>query len=262
VNLNLKEQLFAENKLDQPGSARWTWEMTRTIAALYNSGGGILRVGVDDNGNPIGLINPQDYSADKSPLASVLHRYLDPVPPYDPRDKGQYVEIVVREGVTSPSILREELVEPQKPKDRRQPKKYPVGTVFIRRMNGSQPSSEPLRTRSDWQTALNLWEANRGVTLQGPLIAQFCLVVNKWNPFDRHNTELTVWETLCIADAAETLGREELRAGLKAIIGRMRPSPTQPPAGSDKNQAGADYKKPFLDEVRQLCDQLGLLPRH
>src|SRR6266516_3764620 len=86
MKLNLKEHLFAENKIGKPGDLLWGWEMTRTIAALYNSGCGTLRVGVDKNGNPIGISDPQDYSADKSPLAHVLHRYLDPVPPFDPID--------------------------------------------------------------------------------------------------------------------------------------------------------------------------------
>ena len=256
MNLNHKEHLFAENKIGQPRAPLWDWEMTRTIAAMYNSGGGILRVGVDDHGNPVGVKQPEAYAADKSPLTEVLHKFLDPVPPFEPLTKANHVEILIHEGVTSPSILHKEIAHPHDAK-----KKHAEGTVFIRRMNGPQPSSEPPQNRSDWQTVLHLWETNRGVTLQGPLVAQFCLIINKWNPFDRRNTQLTVWEALCIADVAETLEREQLQVRLRAIVNRMRPS-SPPPAGSDVNQAGANYKKPFVDEVKRLCGDLGLLPRH
>src|SRR6266487_3373730 len=47
----VKEELKTENKTVRPSDPLWDWEMTRTIAALYNYGGGILRAGVDDNGN-------------------------------------------------------------------------------------------------------------------------------------------------------------------------------------------------------------------
>src|SRR6267142_6187176 len=102
MNLDLKEQLFAENKIGQPKTASWDWEMTRTIAALYNSGGGILRVGVDDNGMPTGFHDPHDYAADKSPLMVLLHRNLESVPPFEPsEDKTHhFVTIAVKGGVT------------------------------------------------------------------------------------------------------------------------------------------------------------------
>jgi hypothetical protein len=255
MKLSLTEHIFAENKTGQSDTLSWKFEMTRTIAALYNSGGGILRVGVDDNGTVSGVSKPHDYSADKSVLTKTLDHYLDPVPPFESFEKDGYVEINIREGVTSPSILKTEL---ERPNDS---KKFSKGTVFIRRINGGQPSSEPPQTRSDWQTALHLWETNRGVVLQGPLLAQFCLVINEWDPFPDAgftNTGVTVWKAHCIADAAGTLGRDKLKDGLKKIIQKMRPATDLPAFTQNRNQAGADYKQPFLTEVEQLCQELGL----
>ena len=77
MDLTLKEHLFAENKTGISGSELWKFEMTRTIAALYNSGGGILRVGVEDDGTISGVRKPQDYAADKSELAKTLGEHLD-----------------------------------------------------------------------------------------------------------------------------------------------------------------------------------------
>src|ERR1039457_2984197 len=164
MNLNLKEHLFAENKTGASGTPLWKFEMTRTVAALYNSGGGILRAGVEDDGTISGVKKTQDYAADKGELANTLHHYLDLVPPFESVEKDGYVEIVISEGVLFPSILRTQLEHPSDPN-----RKYSPGTVFVRRMNGPQPSSEPPQTRSDWQTALHDWESNRGVTVQGPL---------------------------------------------------------------------------------------------
>jgi hypothetical protein len=260
MNSTLKEHLFAENKTGDSSTDLWKFEMTRTIAVLYNSGGGILRVGVEDDGNVSGVKKAQDYATDKSELANTLHHYLDLVPPFETVEKDGYVEISVREGVLFPSILRTELErppDPRRPGD--SPKKYPLGTVFVRRMNGRQPSSEPPQTRSDWQTALHDWESNRGVSVQGPLLAQFCLVINEWNPFAHGgNTEVTIWKAHCIADAAGMMGRSKLRDGLKKIIQKMKSSPAQPQVNEDRNQAGANYKKSICDEVEQLCHELGL----
>ncbi len=254
MSVDLREQLLAENKVGKPGSKTWCWDMTRTVASLFNSGGGVLRVCVDDKGRSLGVADPEAYAADKSPLAKALHEYLDPVPAFEPSTKSGHVEIRVECGATSPCILRKVLEDPHNPQ-----RKYPRGTVFIRRMNGPQASSEPPQDRSDWQTVLHLWEANRGVTLQGPLLGQFCLVINKWDPFDPANTRNTQWELNCIADVAETIGRVKLHAGLKEIVKDVRPSPPRPSPTQDFCQAGADFKRPLLKRVERLCHDLGML---
>jgi hypothetical protein len=265
MNSTLKENIFAENKLVKPNDPQsWDWEMTRTIAALYNSGGGILRTGVDDSGNAVGFNNLSDYEPDKSPLAATLAKYLTPVPPFKPtlkNDSGKdYVEVRVSKGVTFPVVVKERLVEPpdlRNPKHRSQ--EYGEGTVFARVMNHKQVSSQPPQNPSDWQTVLQLWETNRGATVQGPLVAQFCLVINKWNPFDPGDTGVKRWEAKCVADTAKTLGREKLWTGLISIWKQMQLS-TKPPSLDQaiKDQEGSDYKQPLLREVEQLCQELGL----
>jgi hypothetical protein len=259
MNLIFREQQFVENKIGDSSSPFWEFEMVRTIAALFNSGGGTLRVGVDDHGNRVGVKEPLDYAADKSPLARVLHKYLDPVPPFDPIPTDSVIEVVVRDGVTSPCVLQRVLVEPKHPNDQTPPKKFPVGSVFVRRMNGAQVSSELPQNRSDWQTVLHLWEANRGITIQGQLIIQFCLLLNQWNPFDPQNTEITLWQAYCLAGVAGPLGRKKLEGGLKAIIDDMHLS-SKRPSRQEQNREGSDYKQPFVRRLEQLCQELGLNP--
>src|ERR1039457_6410872 len=126
MNLNLKEHLFAENKTGDSGTELWKFEMTRTIAALYNSGGGILRAGVEDDGTVSGVKKVQDYGADKSELAKTLHEHLDFVPPFESVETNGYVEIIVGEGVLFPSILRKEL------------KSVSENSIFSRRRRGNE----------------------------------------------------------------------------------------------------------------------------
>jgi hypothetical protein len=262
MNSTLTEDIRAENKLVKPNDQRWEWDMIRTIAALYNSGGGILRVGVDDHGNAQGFSNLADYEPDKSQLAATLAKYLTPVPPFKPTLKNEsgkdYVEVHVSKGAMFPVILRKRLAEPStNPKHCGQ--EYGEGTVFIRLMNHKQVSSEPPRNPSDWQTVFQLWETNRGATVQGPLVAQFCLVINKWNPFDPSDTKVKRWEAKCVADTAKTLGREELWTGLKSICEQIRLSRRTPSSDEAiKDQEGSDEKQPVLHKVKLLCQKLGL----
>ena len=257
MNSTLKESIFAENKTVKPGNPRWAWDMTKAIAALYNSGGGILRAGVDDKGTAIGFDNLSDYEPDKSPLAKTLAEYLAPVPPFFKptlkNDSGKnYVEVSVGKGVTFPVVLKKRLEEPSgNPKHLGQ--KYGEGTVFARVMNSDQVSSQPPQNPSDWQTLLHLWETNRGATVQGPLVAQFCLVINKWDPFNEADTVEKRWEAKCVADTAQVLGREELWTGLKQICGNMNSS--KQPTSSDqalKDRQGSDYKQPLLSDIKQI----------
>ncbi len=78
--MNINEELRIENKSVKPGDPLWNWDMTRTIAALYNYGGGILRAGVDNHGNSLGFTNTQDFEPDKSTLVDTLAGFLTPVP--------------------------------------------------------------------------------------------------------------------------------------------------------------------------------------
>jgi len=264
--MNLTENLSAENKRTQIGDVNWTWDIVRSAAALYNSGGGILRIGLDDNGNPVvPITNPEDYSADKSKLVTLLEKYLQPMPRFKSRLVDQYIEVEFQGGVTFPSILKEP-IEKKSPREtdaeKTNEKSYEVGTVLIRRMNGNQPSSESPRTMYEWQEHLNKWERNRGVVLQSPLLAQFSMLINMWDPFNRENTKHTHWQAYCIADAAAMLGRATLERDLKLIISKIVLSTEPAPIGeSERNHAGAAYKQTVCREVSALCDRLfGTVP--
>ncbi len=264
MNSTLKEDISAENKQVKPGDPRWALEMTIAIAALYNSGGGILRVGVDDNGNALGFSNLSDYEPDKSPLTDTLAKHLFPIPHFKSTakiDSGKdYIEIRVSKGVTFPVVLKERLEEPPDSRNpKHNPQKYEVGTVFARMMNHKQVSSQPPQDSRNWQTVLQLWETNRGATVQGPLVAQFCLVINKWDPFNPSDTGEKRWEAKCVADTAKTLGREKLWSGLIRIWKQMQFSTKTPSSDQPiRDQEGSDYKQPLLREVEQLCEELGL----
>lgn len=255
--MNLTETLLIENKETGFGSDLWAWDMVRTVAALFNSGGGTLRVGVNDDGTAVtGIKNPANFSADGGELAKILHAHLDPVPPFDSKPMDGYVEITVREGATFPSILRAPLEHPQN-KDR----KYPIGTILMRKMNGPRPSSESPKTRSDWQSLLHLWETNRGVTIQGQVIVQFATLVNQWNPFEPGgNTKFIKWQGKCLADVAGPLGRPKLHQGLTAILQNMQPLHMAAKFDQAQDQQGGDYKQPIAQQLKQLCEDLGLIP--
>ena len=79
----LTETLRAENKVTKVVDPTWNWDMVRSAAALYNSGGGILRIGINDNGTISGGHNPVDYLADHSVFAKTLHGFLDGIPPFE-----------------------------------------------------------------------------------------------------------------------------------------------------------------------------------
>jgi hypothetical protein len=253
---NLTATLWSENKTTKLADAeRWTWNLVRTSAAIYNSGGGILRIGVEDDGKVTGGQDLADYLADHSPFAELLHDYLDVPPPFESREVGGYIEITIPRGVTSSAILRKPLDHPSNPKCR-----YDIGTVFIRKMNGAQPSSEPPKTRSDWLKVLHLWETNRGVTLQGQIIFQFTLLVNQWNPFDSGNTTVTRWMAKCLADVATPLGRAKRAAGLTAIVDEMKFFAAGPKSEATRDQEGSDYKQPIAAAIAKLCVDLDLSP--
>lgn len=258
--MNINEELRIENKSVKPDDPLWEWDMIRTIAALYNYGGGILRAGVDNQGNSIGFTNTQDFEPDKGALVDTLAGFLTPVPTLSsPIQQNGFIEVRVNGGATFPVILKKMLEEPNPQNPNR--KRYLPGTVFTRRMNNKQVSSEPPQTPNDWQTLLHLWETNRGVTIQGTLVAQFCLVINKWDPFNSSDTGVKKWEAKCVADTAKTLGRDKLWSGLIKIWERMQSS-TQMPSPDDviKDKQGSDYKQPLLDDVKQLCRELDLTP--
>jgi hypothetical protein len=257
----IREALKRENKIVKPGDPSWDWEMTRTIAALYNYGGGVLRAGIDDHGKPVGFTNTQDYQPDKSALTSTLGKSLTRVPPFcAPTQMDGYIEVRVKSGVTFPVILKKLLEEPNPKNPNR--KKYLPGTVFTRAMEGNgQVSSRPPQNTEDWQTLLHLWEMNRGVTIQGTLVAQFCLVINKWDPFNLADTGLGKWEAKCVADTAKTLGRDKLWDGLVKIWEKMQSSTEIPSLDAAiRDRQGSDYKQPLLAEVKQLCKALDLNP--
>lgn len=252
----LTETLWSENKTTKPADVpAWTWNMVRTSAALYNCGGGLLRIGVEDDGKVTGGQNLADYLADHSAFAGLLHDYLDAPPPFESREIDGYIEIAFSRGATTPAILRKALDHPKNPKCR-----HDIGTVFMRKMNGAQPSSEPPKTRSDWLKVLHLWETNRGVTLQGQIIVQFTLLVNQWNPFDEGNTAGTRWRAKCLADVATPLGRKKLAAGLSAIVDSMKFIAAGPKSAATQDQEGSDYKQPIADAIAKLCVELDLSP--
>jgi hypothetical protein len=92
-------------------------------------------------------------------------------------------------------------------------------------------------------------------------VAQFCLVINKWNPFDFDDTKVKRWEAKCVADTAKTLGRNELWSGLVSIWEKMQillETPSLDEAIKDKQ--GSDSKQSLLDEVNKLCRKLDLTP--
>ncbi len=256
MSLNLNETLRDENKTVRPGDPLWEWDMVRTVAALFNFGGGTLRAGVDNSGNAVGFNNLSDYEPDKGELAKTLAKYLTRVPYFfNPTQKTGYIEVRVSDGVTFPVILKENLVKPS----HTNPKEYVKGTVFTRTMDGPQVCSRPPQTAEDWQTMLHVWETNRGVTVQGPLVAQFCLVINRWDPFNPSDTDMKKWEAKCVADTAQTLGREKLWTGLISIWKQMQLSTRTPSLNpAVKDQEGSIYKQPLLREVEQLCQKLGL----
>ena len=252
---NLTETLSKENKVTKVSEQSWAWEMVRSAAALYNSGGGTLRIGVEDDGTIIGGHVLSDYLPDHGKLAKILDKHLDIVPPFGSREIDNYIKVDFRSGVTAPSILKTALKHPRNPCD-----KYAYGTVFIRRMNGSQPSSEPPKTRSDWLTALHLWETNRGVTIQGQIIVQFVVHVNEWNPFDVSNTTVTHWKAKCLADVAKTLGRAKLADRLIQIVSEIKAATNDPKSQNNLDQEGSNYKQPIVEMLARLCIDLELSP--
>lgn len=264
--MTFKESLREELKVTQPGDPKWAWDMVRSAAALFNSGGGILRCGVDTNGEEVGVKNPADFLSEKSAFLTVLREHLQPVPPFRSNPQGNHIEIEFRSGVTSPSIISEVLEESPEAKhhkDKANKKAsfqlYPVGTVLMRKVNGNEVSSEPPKTPYDWQQLLDLWERNRGVSTQGPLLAEFSVLINQWDPFNKEGTKVTEWRAYCIADAAGMLGRFELQAGLRNIAQNIKPSLYSRPSDEvERNKAGGDHKSEHCEQFRQLCIRLGL----
>lgn len=251
------EAMHAENKMTPPKiKVLWTWEMVRAAAALYNSGGGLLRMGVNNKGIVERGHSLRDYEADGSLFAKALSDHLDQPPPFEPRETEYgFIEIRFLKGVTTPTFLKKMLLGTTPDKS------CAAGTLFVRKIIGGKPSSASATERRDWQTALHLWETNRGVTVQGQIIVNFCLTFNQWNPFHPGgNTEATIHQCYCLADIAGTLERPALREGLVGIIHQMQPINERANFGADQNIRGGEYKQPGLQKIKDLCRTLDLVP--
>jgi len=213
-------------------------------------------MGVDNHGIVKGGHLLKDYEPDNSELSGALSTHLELVPPFSACESHGFVEITIAGGVTIPTFLKADLVGTGDQRCR-------AGTVFVRQTNGKVLSSAPATKRIDWQKALHLWETNRGITIQGQIVVQFCLIVNEWNPF-RHsgygNTDSTKHRCWCLADVADTLGRPKLRSGLCAIVEKMKEIPEPADFGPIQNKKGGEFKQYIVKDIKHLCVELDLIP--
>lgn len=249
------EILSIENKtVPITETAHWEWDVVRSAAAMYNTNGGLIRMGIDDSGKVIGGHDLKDYATDNSPFAKALSRYLDFPPPFlSVMDSAGYVEIQILSGVVAPTILRQPL-EKFPGKKEIASCRHGIGTMLIRAYDDGKPSSRTPRSRAEWQAILHIWELNKGTALQAQILFEFMLLINHWDPFNPSHTRATRHQAKCVADTAKTFGRMELWEGLLEVVKSIAPANVPAPEDpNDRDMAGSDCKTRIAERINDLA---------
>ena len=110
---------------------QYTKETNKDIVAFANSSGGIVRIGVDDDGSIIGVQHPDDVMTQisgslKDSISPDIIPFVDIVPQFI---EGKFIiNVTVQKGTKAPYYLRE--------------KGYKPSGVYVRKGSSSQPTTD------------------------------------------------------------------------------------------------------------------------